>query len=61
MLAFIKGMGSINLFPQERNNIDLSTIALTNEEAFKKDQEAIGVDMWNAVEIMKNKYPECNE
>jgi len=59
MLDFIRGMASINLFPQERDSIDLSSFALTNEEAFRKDQEAIGTDMWNAVVIIKHEYPEC--
>jgi len=60
MLNFIKRMASINLFPQNRkSNVDISFV-LTNEEAFKKDQEAIAKDMWNAIEIIKNEYPECN-
>lgn len=45
MKNFLRGMGSINLFSEEREGIDLSKIALTNEEAFKEDQEAVVNDM----------------
>lgn len=58
MSDFLRGMGSINLFPEEREGIDLSSFALTSEEAFKKDQEAIGKDMWSAISIIHHKYPE---
>lgn len=61
MIDFIRGMASINLFPSEREGIDLASLVLTNEEAFQKDQEAIGRDMWSAIEIIKSEYPEYNE
>lgn len=59
MIDFIRGMASINLFPQKKEDIDLSTFTLTTEEAFIKDQEAIGKDMGVAIQVIKNEYPEC--
>lgn len=58
--AFLKGMASIDLFPSKSDRqIDLSKIALPNEKAFQSDLEAVGKDMWNAINIIKIEHPEC--
>ena len=48
---FLRGMGqSMNLFPQERG--DLLFSALPDEEAFKKDLEQVGADMFSAIKAI---------
>lgn len=51
---FLRGMGSINLFPNKREIkiAPLSLKILSDEEAFKADLEAVGKDMWTAIKII---------
>jgi len=52
---FIAGMGSINLFPEKKKFkfVPFNFHILSDSEAFKKDLEAVGQDMWNAVKIIE--------
>lgn len=49
--SIFRGMGSINLFPEERSidcSLNLPRI-LSDQEAFRNDLEQVGQDMWNAI------------
>lgn len=59
--GFLKGIGSIDLFPAEKsikrsnftNLTNLKINFLTDEEAFKSDLKLVGQDMWNAIRIVE--------
>ncbi len=59
MKDFLRGAGSVlELFPVERD-VKISSfqiLILSDEEAFKADLEAVGRDMYSAIETAKNSY-----
>lgn len=53
---FLRGMGSVlNLFPDNRpiKSIEFTPI-LPDQEAFKKDLEQVGHDIWGAIETINH-------
>jgi hypothetical protein len=53
---FLRGMGSvINLFPEDRE-IALPLPTHSDEEAFKKDLQQVGSDMYAALEAVKQSH-----
>ncbi|GEM_PF-5330764 len=54
---FLRGMGTISLFPTENDAPTLPKI-LSNEEAFDANLKAIASDMWEAIKIIKKEHPE---
>lgn len=55
---FLRGMSeAINLFPRERED-NVSLPVYSNEEAFRKDIEQVGSDMYSAIKsVEKSSYP----
>lgn len=56
--SFLRGVGSvIDLFPQDRK-IQLPLPSHTDGEAFRKDLEVVGSDMYHAIHIIEQSEKE---
>jgi hypothetical protein len=51
---FVRGMGSLSLFPKRRKLTPLSSFIPSDAEAFASDLQHVGSDMWFAIHTIEN-------
>jgi hypothetical protein len=53
---FLRGMSeAINLFPRERGGVRVLLPTYSNEDAFRKDLEQVGADMYSVIKKLAGK------
>jgi hypothetical protein len=54
--SFIRGMGSISLFPETEDRDLRPSFISSDAEAFQKDLQQVGSDMWTVINTIENQH-----